>query len=64
MGHLLRRFPLALPWECRGSVSGARRAGFTSIASDDRRGVNAGKADSRNETGARRQETRELVAIR
>ena len=49
-GHPLLLFPLAL----QGSVSGARRAGFTITTSDDRRSVNAGEADSRNENGARR----------
>ena len=48
LGHSLRRFPLAL----RCSVSGARRMGFTSTTSDDRRGVNAGEADSTDKNGA------------
>ena len=50
LGHPLRRFPLAL----HGSVSGARRAGFTSTTSDDRRSVSAGKSDSKDENGAHR----------
>ena len=54
LGHALRRFPLALPWERRGSGSGARRAGFSVTASDDRRGVRAGGADSKDENSARR----------
>ena len=37
------RFPPALLWERRGSVSGAWRAGFSSTTSDDRRSVNTGK---------------------
>ena len=53
-GHPLRPFPLALLWECQGSVSGAWRAGFSSTTSDDRRSVNAGKTDSRDGTGVRR----------
>ena len=51
-------------WERRGSVSGARRAGFTSTSNVDRRSVNAGNANSREKSGARRQETGELVAVR
>ena len=43
MGHSLRRFPLALPWERRGSVSGARRAGLLMTSNVDRCSVNAGK---------------------
>ena len=49
-GHPLLLFPLAL----QGSVSGARRAGFTITTSDDRRSVSAGKTDSRDKNGARR----------
>ena len=49
-GHPLLLFPLAL--QC--SVSGARRTGFPMTTSDDRRSVNAGKTDSRDENGARR----------
>ena len=43
LGHSLRRFPLALPWERRGSVSGARRAGLLMTSNVDRCSVNAGK---------------------
>ncbi len=47
-GHPLRRFPLAL----LSSVSGAWRAGFPITTSDDRRSVNAGKADSKDKNSA------------
>ena len=59
-GHSLRLFPLAL----QGSVSGARRAGLPMTTNDDLQSMHAGEADSREETGARRQKAGELVAIR
>ena len=40
----------AAPWEHRGSVSGARRAGFTSTSNVDRQSVHAGEADSKDES--------------
>ena len=44
----------AAPWERRGSVSGAWRTGFPSTTSDNRRSVNAGRSDSKDENSARR----------
>ena len=54
LGHSLRRFPLALLWERRGSVSGARRAGFPMTSNVDRQNVHAGESDSKDKNGARR----------
>jgi hypothetical protein len=58
-GHSLPLFPLAL----LSSVSGAWRTVFSVTTSDDRRSVSAGKTDSRDETGARRQKIGELGAL-